>query len=253
MIFNSYVCNVIKKQIIVEHIKNRKIMKTINSNNGTKNLFAKTLTSVTLLDSMKLFFATNKETFKITRKTGAKNLYDKLMVHIMKTIPTLSNVYTLSKQLEAYGIKNYTDLSTLLLERRDDFLEANFKLKCVCELSEAKLDSMDLVGRAFIKENGKGKQLETCFDYEEEDEDDEVRTVVVRTKYGNGPIMSYQVKGKIGKNTMNPIKMAYRYETGVSYYESRPILLNSWLKLDDEHKNATCPLVDGDSDLAEIA
>ena len=71
----------------------------------TKNLFAKTRTAITLVDSMKLFFATNKETFKITKKTGAKNLYDKMMVHIMKTIPTLSNVYTLSKQLEAYGIK----------------------------------------------------------------------------------------------------------------------------------------------------
>ena len=58
---------------------------TFNSaNQNVKNLFAKTLTSVTLLDSMKLFFATNRDTFKITRKTGAKNLYDRIFVHIMK-------------------------------------------------------------------------------------------------------------------------------------------------------------------------
>lgn len=219
----------------------------------TKNLFAKTRTAITLVDSMKLFFATNKETFKITKKTGAKNLYDKMMVHIMKTIPTLSNVYTLSKQLEAYGIKNYTDFSSMLLERRDDFLEANFKLNTIHELCDAKLDSMDKIGRAFIKENGKGQVLEANTEIDEDDEEDEVRTIVVRSKYGNGPILSYQVKGKIGKNTLNPVKMAYRYETGVSYYEARPILLNSWLKLDDDHKNATCPLVDGDSDLREIA
>lgn len=219
----------------------------------TKNLFAKTRTAITLVDSMKLFFATNKETFKITKKTGAKNLYDKMMVHIMKTIPTLSNVYTLSKQLEAYGIKNYTDFSSMLLERRDDFLEANFKLNTIHELCDAKLDSMDKIGRAFIKENGKGQVLEANTELDEEDEEDEVRTIVVRSKYGNGPILSYQVKGKIGKNTLNRVKMAYRYETRVSYYEARPILLNSWLKLDDDHKNATCPLVDGDNDLREIA
>lgn len=226
---------------------------TFNSANpSVKNLFAKTLTSITLLDSMKLFFATNKETFKITKKTGAKNLYDKMMVHIMKTIPTLSNVYTLSKQLEAYGIKNYTDLSTLLLERTDDFLEANFRLGCIPELSAERLTALDLKARAFIKENGNGKAITPDFEIEEDDEEDETRTVVVRTKYGNGPILSYSLKGKIGRNSLNHIRAAYQYETGVSYFEARPILLNSWMKLDDDHKNATCPLCDGDSDLQDI-
>ena len=225
---------------------------TFNSaNQNVKNLFAKTLTSVTLLDSMKLFFATNRATFKITRKTGAKNLYDRIFVHIMKTIPTLSNPYTLSKQIEAYGIKNYTDLATLFLERSDDFLEANFKLKCIHELSDSKLDAMSLAGRAFIKEHGKGRELTSDFE-PEEDEDEEVRTIVVRSKYGNGPILSYTYRGVIKNNSLSAIKAAYYYETKVSYFEARPILLNSWLKLDDAHKNATCPLVDGDSDLREI-
>ena len=96
-----------------------------------------------------------------------------MMVHIMKTIPTLSNVYTLSKQLEVYGIKNYTDFSSMLLERRDNFLEANFKLNTIHELCDAKLDSMDKIGRAFIKENGKGQVLEANTELDEEDEEDE--------------------------------------------------------------------------------
>lgn len=228
-------------------------MKTFNSNSENVNkLFAKTRTSIMLLDTMKVFFATNNSIYKITKAAQAKRLYEGLLTHLAHSIPTLRNPFVASKQLEYYGIKNSTDFATLLLERSSDFLEARFNLKCIHEISVPKLSKLEKIGRDFVSTYGKGRVMEIDENYEEDPMDNEVRTIVVRSKYGNGPVLSYSYTGKITKNSLNSIKAAYHYETKISYFEARPILLSSWLKLDDIRKNCTCQLVDGDSDLEEI-
>ena len=224
-----------------------------NSVQPISRLFAKTKTAIQMLDLMKQFFATTKNQYKITRKAQSKSLFNDLTLYIMRNMPTMRNPYTLSKQLSFYGIENHSDLSKALLEQTDDFLEQRFNFKNIYELSKEKLDRMDLIGRQYIKEHGKGVVIDPSDEITEEDQSKLGRTIVVRSKYGNGPVMTYSYDGPIRQNSLNQIKMAYRYETGVSYYEARPILLSSWLKLDEEHKNATCPLVDGDSDLQEIS
>lgn len=91
-------------------------------------------------------------------------------------------------------------------------------------------------GKKFKEKYGDGEKLskDTKIDNPE-------YTVVCRSKYGNGDVLFWDdIKGN-WKDQVNGIKQVYHEETGIGYYEARPILYTNWLKLDDAHKDATCP------------
>lgn len=91
-------------------------------------------------------------------------------------------------------------------------------------------------GEKFKNEYGEGQEIEKDASIENPQ-----YTVVCRSKYGNGPVMIWDdIKGN-WKDQVNGIKQLYSEETGIGYYEARPILAVNWLKLDDAHKDATCP------------
>lgn len=91
-------------------------------------------------------------------------------------------------------------------------------------------------GKKFRQEYGDGEKLDKDTNIENPE-----YTVVCRSKYGNGDVLFWDdIKGN-WKNQVNGIKQVYSEETGIGYYEARPILYTNWLKLDDVHKDATCP------------
>ena len=70
---------------------------------------------------------------------------------------------------------------------------------------------------------------------------DTTRTLVVRSKYGNHPVLFYDWNGPICDcPALWAIKMDYHYQTGCNYYEVRPILYSTWMELPKELQNATC-------------
>ena len=70
---------------------------------------------------------------------------------------------------------------------------------------------------------------------------DTTRTLVVRSKYGNYPVLFYDWNGPICDcPALWAIKMDYHYQTGCNYYEVRPILYSTWMELPKELQNATC-------------
>lgn len=71
---------------------------------------------------------------------------------------------------------------------------------------------------------------------------DMTRTVAVRSKYGNTPVMFYEIHGAlstVANSELNAIKMSYKYDTGCNYYEVRPILLSTWLELPEWNQQST--------------
>ena len=71
---------------------------------------------------------------------------------------------------------------------------------------------------------------------------DMTRTVAVRSKYDNTPVMFYEIHGPLSTVTgseINAIKMSYKYDTGCNYYEVRPILLSTWLELPEWNQQST--------------
>ena len=71
---------------------------------------------------------------------------------------------------------------------------------------------------------------------------DMTRTVAVRSKYGNTPVMFYEIHGALSTvacSEINAIKMSYKYDTGCNYYEARPILLSTWLELPEWNQQST--------------
>ena len=84
---------------------------------------------------------------------------------------------------------------------------------------------------------------------------DTTRTLVVRSKYGNYPVLFYDWNGPVSDcPALWAIKMDYHYQTGCNYYEARPILYSNWMELPKELQNATC-IADGSDmeDEAEVA
>ena len=70
---------------------------------------------------------------------------------------------------------------------------------------------------------------------------DTTRTLVVRSKYGNYPVLFYDWNGPVCDcPALWAIKMDYHYQTGCNYCESRPILYSTWMELPKELQNATC-------------
>ncbi len=71
---------------------------------------------------------------------------------------------------------------------------------------------------------------------------DMTRTVAVRSKYGNTPVMFYEIHGAlstVANSELNAIKMSYKYDTGCNYYEVRPILLSTQLELPEWNQQST--------------
>lgn len=96
-------------------------------------------------------------------------------------------------------------------------------------------------GKKFIKKFGKGKNP---YDVSEIDITDIERTVVCRTKYGTAEPRMYTIKGSMTVKTANYVKAGYAFETGENYYDCRPILFTSWIKLSSEYQMASHPLVE---------
>lgn len=96
-------------------------------------------------------------------------------------------------------------------------------------------------GKKFVKKFGKGKNP---YEVSEIDMTDIERTVVCRTKYGTREPLMYTIKGAMSVKTANYVKAGYAFETGENYYDCRPILYTSWIKLSPEYQMASHPLVE---------
>lgn len=65
------------------------------------------------------------------------------------------------------------------------------------------------------------------------------RVMAVRTKNGNGPVFFYPFTGVISPEVFGEIKRQYTFDTGVNYYDVRPILYTTWVNRSPENQVAS--------------
>lgn len=161
-----------------------------------------------------------------------------------------------SKLLKEFGITNDKSFAKLLINNKEKLEKEKWNLKAIKSFDESELkkeykkwkESKDYVeGKHLYKE-----------EYKDADEEELVRSLVVY--YVNDPgnpettITYDNFVGKMGKNTshqVNMLKMDWHEQTGLKYYDARPILLSNYLKKTDDEL-AKHEIVFDDSDLEEI-
>lgn len=130
-------------------------------------------------------------------------------------------------------IKDDEDFARLIIDKKDKLEEQGFKLSVIKSFDESERVK-EYKAWTKSKEYVKGSKLE---DLDEDGSEEELeRTLVVY--YSKNPMdkdyaMYFPFYGKRGKKTdkqVNMIKMEWHYETGLNYYDARPILLVNYRK-----------------------
>lgn len=166
--------------------------------------------------------------FNSNSKKSAETFYSLVINKVVNNMHT-SNVYKSILQVQSgfakYGIKNSTDLVNAIVEAKDNLKKSGYA-------GVAKVKSI----KEYKKFKSVGKKSHVGLD--------PVRTVAVRSQYGQFPVLFYEnfsgTMDSRNNKQLTQIKLDYHYATGCKYYEARPILLSSWLDLDDERKICTC-------------
>ena len=87
--------------------------------------------------------------------------------------------------------------------------------------------------------------LQPIENIDNEQVDDDERVIIVRSKYGDGPIMYGVIKktDKINDKLNHMLCGVYNKLTGVKYYEGRPVLYETWLQYSPERQQQS--FIDG--------
>lgn len=141
------------------------------------------------------------------------------------------------KDVKNFGIVDGASIADLIIRNKEALEKDGWKFDNISSFDETKMqkeykkwkNSDDYV---------QGKRLDKS-EYDDANDEDLVRTLVVYD--ANDPsnpetTLEYDFEGKRGKATdhqVNMIKMDWKYETGLKYYDARPILLSNYLKKSD--------------------
>ena len=185
-------------------------------------------TQIKAEDGLKNFLKHSKKRYSFNNKTDVKNFFTDYCSYTKLT----------RSDLKELGITDGKDLINLIASKKDELEKEGFNLKTIKSFDETELQKEY---KAWKKSDDyiEGKKFNRK-EAEEESEDELKRTLVIY--YSEHPgnedtTLEYEFTGKIGKTTqhqINMFKMDWHYETGLKYYDARPILLSNYLKKSDE-------------------
>lgn len=168
---------------------------------------------------------------KLTDKNDFRYIYDALTKNM----------------IEKYGTKHKIDRDTLntMLPELSEFghlINDNYDIftKQYRALKQIVIEKPTPYTQMARDYNAKYGELLPISEVENETLDKGERIVVVRSKFGDGDVLYGVIDKKMTSDLSHQMCAAYRKQTGVPYYEGRPILYTSWLKLPEDRQRASC-------------
>lgn len=196
-------------------------------------------------DAIKSFFNNSDKRYSFDNKTDLQQMF--------KDFCSKSKLST--KLLKEFGVIDGKSIARLITSHKEELEKDGWKFDAIKSFDETEQqkkykawkNSDDYVeGKKFVK-----RELKDA------DEEELERTLVVydvNDPANDETTIEYDFYGKVGKDTshqINMIKVDWHYETGLKYYDARPILLSNYLKKSDAEL-AKREIVFDDSDLTEI-
>lgn len=190
----------------------------------------RTLQKVFLQDGIKAVLNKCKSPLRLENEKDGRVFFSDVQDYIIKRdshglYTTYANIVAAFKK---YGVNSGVELIVAMFDRKEQLNAQGY------DMSKIK-DPMELIK----KYNVVGRRSYIDMDI--------TRTLVVRSKYGNYPVLFYDWNGPVCDcPALWAIKMDYHYQTGCSYYETRPILYSTWMELPKELQNASCVVDNSD-------
>lgn len=184
-----------------------------------------TLKEVILIDGFKRVLRQQKSTVNLDNVKAVNTLYMGIINHITYNFNAnkFKNHQEVIKAMEnVLGITGPKALAEFFDKYYNKLKKANFFMSILKKKKETRT-AYRKGSRSYIDK-------------------DTTRTLAVRSKYGNTPVMFYELNGAVDGNNkeLTLIKQSYKYDTGCNYYEVRPILLETWLNLPEWNQQQTC-------------
>lgn len=186
-----------------------------------------TIQSCIIVSGIKEFLRTTSHTYILDNPRSVSALYANMCIFILNSnINGIHRKYKTVNDVKA-GIKKYLSISNgaefaaFMIDNKTKLMVAKVSFKAI-RLPKAK----KCTHTAYKTHHGLNME----------------RSVAVRSKYGDTPVMFYKLKGSMSSTDnkeVNEIKMQYKYDTGCKYYEVRPILLSTWMELPPNKQIAT--------------
>ena len=203
----------------------------------TSSLFDNcTLQKVFIHEAIRYCLKNRKNGIRLGNDKDARAFMSEVQDYIVKH--DSRGMYNTYKQIwdafEKYGINTSIELINLMDNKRDELAGLGF------DMSKIKVNKSSKMKKTEYKSFGHRSSIGM----------DDTRTLVVRSKYGNYPVMFYDFIGAVRNcQELTNIKLDYHYATGCKYYDVRPILKMNWDALPEYKKNAT--VVCDSSDIEE--
>ncbi len=184
----------------------------------------RTLQKVFLQDGIKAVLNKRKSPLRLENEKDGRIFFSDVQDYIIKhdshgLYTTYANIATAFKK---YGVNNGAELIVAMFVNKEHLNVQGY------DMSKIK-DPKEIIKKYNIVSHNSYIDMDTT------------RTLVVRSKYGNYPVLFYDWNGPICDcPALWAIKMDYHYQTGCNYYEVRPILYSTWMELPKELQNATC-------------
>lgn len=193
----------------------------------------RTLQKVFLHDGIKAVLNKRKSPLRLENEKDGRVFFSDVQDYIIKhdshgLYTTYPNIMAAFKK---YGVNNGVELIVAMFDRKEQLEEQGY------DMSKIK-DPMELIKKYNVV--GRHSYIDM----------DTTRTLVVRSKYGNYPVLFYDWNGPICDcPAMWAIKLDYHYQTGCKYFETRPILYSTWMELPKELQNASCVVDSSDMEV----
>ena len=184
----------------------------------------RTLQKVFLQDGIKAVLNKRKSPLRLENEKDGRIFFSDVQDYIVKhdshgLYTTYANIAAAFKK---YGVNNGVELIVAMFVNKEHLNVQGY------DMSKIK-DPKELIKKYNVVSHNSYIDMDTT------------RTLVVRSKYGNYPVLFYDWNGPICDcPALWAIKMDYHYQTGCNYYEVRPILYSTWMELPKELQNATC-------------
>ena len=184
----------------------------------------RTLQKVFLQDGIKVVLSKRKSPLRLENEKDGRVFFSDVQDYIIKhdshgLYTTYSNIMAAFKK---YGVNNGVELIIAMFDHKEQLEEQGF------DMSKIK-DPKELIKKYNVVSHNSYIDMDTT------------RTLVVRSKYGNYPVLFYDWNGPVCDcPALWAIKLDYHYQTGCKYFETRPILYSTWMELPKELQNASC-------------
>lgn len=226
-------------------------MATTDNNTQTIALLNNhSLQTVLMNDSIKLFMRSTKKTYNLESEKSMKTFFADMIAFVcqancQKLWRTAAKVRA---QLERMGLNSSASMKDTIIANHAELKKARFNLAIFKDLIKlTTMSEKDIVAKRYLKKYGKGlteRQVKNREDIDGE------RLIAMRSKFGQFPVKFYPHHGPITNNDKEIMlmKYAYRYETGCTRNDCRPILYSTWIDLPEDKKYATCQIDNSDLD-----